>query len=197
MHVHKHGVGASLRVTLQQSSFTLALLLILHKLFPDKSCKMVLVTPGWLFAGESVPRRFASQAASEAVLGSPVVTGACPQDLGPSLKAWVRGLLLQLEGSPLGTVQGSLELKRVLGTSGERGKVKVLPCLAMLMSTLKYQSDAMNLLLRRGRVVSTASATGRASLCLSAALRLPARCTGGLVVFRCRELTSAWGKGQH
>lgn len=109
--MQKHGVGASLGVTLQQSSFTLALLLILHKPFPDKSCKTVLVTPGWLFAGESVPTRFASQAASEAAPGSPAVTGTCPRDSGPSLKAWVRGLLLQQKGSPLRMVWSSWELE--------------------------------------------------------------------------------------
>lgn len=56
--------------------------LILHKPFPDKSRKMVLVTPGRLCAGEMVLRCFAPQAASEAVPGSPAVTRACPSTWG-------------------------------------------------------------------------------------------------------------------
>lgn len=63
------------------------------------------------------------------------------RDLGPPLKAWVGGLLLQLEGSPLQTVRGCQELEQALGTPGERGKIKVLPCLAMLTPPLKCQSD--------------------------------------------------------
>ena len=82
MHVQKHDVGASLEAALQQSSFTLVLLPILHKPFPDESSKTVLVTPSGLFAGELVLRHFASLAASEAVPGSPAVTGACPRTWG-------------------------------------------------------------------------------------------------------------------
>lgn len=137
MHVQKHGVGASLGVTLQQSSFTLALLPIPHKAFPDKSCKTVLMAPGWLFAGESVLGHFASRAASEAVPGSPAGTGVCPQDLGPSLKVWMTRLLLRLEGSPLRTVQCSQELERALGTRVREGKLKccrVWPCSRLLWS---------------------------------------------------------------
>lgn len=60
-------------------SFTLVLLPILDKPFPGKSCRIALVMPGWLIAQESMMHRhFAPLAASEAVPGSPVVTGVSP-----------------------------------------------------------------------------------------------------------------------
>lgn len=107
------------------------------------------------------------------------------QHLGSSLKVWVRGLLLfQLKGSPLQTVQGSQEFKRALGTPSERGKIQVLQCLAVFTAPLKCQGDALSLMLRKGHIFITASATGRVSLCLSPASKI--HCAGGVWLPRAR-----------
>lgn len=187
MHVQKHGVGASLGVTVQQSSFTLVLLLILHKPFPAKSCKTVLMALAGCLLGSQCP----------GILCLGQLYLAAQRWLEHVPWAWSHPWRCEWEVcsfSSKGHSLDSQELKQPLCTPGESGKAEVLLCLAMLTPALKCQSSTMGILLR-GCIFSTASATGWFpvpvhNLCFPARCRVP----GAVLPW---ELASAWGKGQH
>lgn len=195
MHVQKHGVSANLGVTLQQSSFTLVLLPILHKLFPDKSCKMVLMTPVRLFAGESVLRHFASQAASEAVSGRPVVTGACPRTWGHLWRCGWEVSSFSSKGHPLGQSRVVRSSSKHRALQVREGKLKC--CCVWSCSCLLSSSRATPWACCLEEVAFSAQLLPRGEFpcaCLQHSIcQQDARV---LAVFCHGELAPAWGKGQ-